>query len=258
MKNLLQRALIGIHAGVHRSGLLSTGPGRVLFERSYAFYKTWVEAGAVDQLRTLILPGSTVVDVGANIGFFTRRFAQWVGPSGHVIALEPETQNFERLKQAVAKDGVAARVETILAAAGESDGVVRLRINPQHPGDHRIELPDSTQGHNVPMVRLDDLLAARGWPTVSLVKIDVQGAEERVLMGAEQTLTTARPAWFVEVDDAHLRAMGSSAEALMRRFTTHGYAVRRVLKQGVSAPSDPAAILANMPAGGYEDLLFTP
>lgn len=258
MKNLLQRALIRLHASAQSAGLLSAGPGRALFEGSYELYKAWMEAGAVDQLRALVQPGSTVIDVGANIGFFTRRFAQWVGPDGRVIALEPETQNFERLKRAVAKDGVVPRVETILAAAGETDGAIRLRVNPRHPGDHRIEQPDSTQGVNVAMVRLDDLLAARGWPPVSLVKIDVQGAEERVLLGAERTLTTARPAWFVEVDDAHLRAMGSSAEALVRRFTTHGYAARRVLKQGFSAPLDPTTVLADVPAGGYEDLLFTP
>lgn len=258
MKNLLQRALIRLHQGAHGTGLLSTGPGRVLFERSYEFYKTWVEAGAVDQLRTLVQPGSTVIDIGANIGFFTRRFARWVGPQGRVIALEPEAQNYERLTSAIAKDGVTKQVETILAAAGESAGTVRLRINPHHPGDHRIEARDATDGNAVPMVRLDDVLAARGWPAVSLVKIDVQGAEERVLMGAERTLTTARPAWFVEVDDAHLRAMGSSAEALTQRFTAQGYAIRRVLKQGFSAPLDPARVLAEIPAGGYEDLLFTP
>ena len=258
MMNLLQRALIRLHVGVKSTGLLTTGPGRVLFERSYEFYKTWMEAGAVDQLRPLVRPGSTVIDVGANIGFFTRRFARWVGPEGRVIALEPEAQNFERLRLALAKDGMLARVETILAAAGETDGMARLRINPHHPGDHRIALPESTHGHDVAMVRLDDLLAARGWPPVSLVKIDVQGAEERVLLGAERTLATVRPAWFVEVDDEHLRAMGSSASALVARFTTHGYAVRRLSRQGVSAALDPARLLAEMSAGGYEDFLFTP
>ncbi len=257
MSTFLQRVLIRLHSGAQSAGILSTGPGRALFERSYELYKTWVEAGAVDHLRPLVQPGSTVVDVGANIGFFTRRFARWVGPNGRVIALEPETQNFERLMLALSKHGLADRVDAMLAAAGEVDGAARLRVNPHHPGDHRVELPGSAEGRDIAMVRLDDVLAARGWPPVSLVKIDVQGAEERVLLGAERTLAMARPAWFVEVDDAHLRAMGSSASALIGRFTQHGYAVRRVSKTGLSAPLDPAR-MADMPAGKYEDLLFTP
>lgn len=258
MTSLLQRALIRLHSGAQRAGLLSTGPGRAVFEHAYGFYKAWIEAGAVEQLRTLAQPGSTVIDVGANIGFFTRRFARWVGPEGRVIALEPEAENFERLTLALTKDGVANRVDALLAAAGETDGTVWLRINPQHPGDHRLAQRGETHGQAVPMVRLDDLLAARGWPPVSLIKVDVQGAEERVLAGAARTLAISRPAWFVEVDDAHLRAMGSSAQALVERFTKHGYTARRITRKGITPPLSPAEVLADLPAGSYEDLLFTP
>jgi hypothetical protein len=111
---------------------------------------------------------------------------------------------------------------------------------------------------DVPLVRLDDLVAARGWSKVSLVKVDVQGAEERVLLGAQRTLASIRPAWFVEVDDDALRAMDSSAEALLNRFIAQRYAIRQLDRHGVGAPLDSMHVLRMLRPGDYEDLLFTP
>jgi FkbM family methyltransferase len=257
MRRALQNKLLRLYSGVQSTGLLSTAGGQALFEKAYWFYKEWFEAGAVDQLQPLVTPGSTVVDIGANVGFFTRRFASWTGPEGRVLAIEPEAENFRRLKLAMVKGGFGC-VETIRSAVGESTGTARLQLNPSHPADHRLANQSDNEGVEVPLIRLDDLLATRGWPTVSLVKIDVQGAEQRVLMGAEETLARVRPAWFVEVDDDGLRAMGSSAASLIDRFIVAGYDVRRLGRDGIGPSLDPAQVLRQIRPGNYEDLLFTP
>lgn len=255
----LQLALLRLYAGVYATGLLSSGPGHWLFERLYFFYKERMEASFVDQLRPLVTPGSTVVDIGANVGFFTRRFARWTGADGKVIAVEPEVSNFNWLNRTLARDGTTAHVETIQAAIGAATGTALLQLNPFHPGDHRIIDGLSDRAVEVPLTCLDELLAHRGWPKVSLVKIDVQGAEERVLEGAKRTLTETRPAWFVEVDDACLRGLGSSAAALITRFVEHGYDIHRLSQAGIGDPLTPAEILDHHSrSGAYEDLLFLP
>jgi len=75
----------------------------------------------------------------------------------------------------------------------------------------------------VPAVTLDDLVAEAGPRSVSLVKIDVQGAEMLVLEGAKRMLGKMRPPLFVEVDDRNLVDMGSSAHALVAHLEQAGY-----------------------------------
>ncbi|MGE4064194.1 MAG: FkbM family methyltransferase [Rhodospirillaceae bacterium] len=256
MNPKLQNALLRSYAGLHATGLLSTPPGRWAFSRAYALYKEKLEAGAVDTLRVLVPAGSTVVDIGANIGFFTRRFAKWVGGEGLVIALEPEPRNFADLRDLLREDGTLPRVRLLETAAAEFTGRGQLKLNPIHPGDHR--LTGDGAGIDVEVRRLDDILSERKWPKVALVKVDVQGAEERVLDGAEQTLGRIRPAWFVEVDDDHLRAMGSSAAALVRRFAGLGYGVHKVRPGTIGPALDLAEVIESLRPGAYQDLLFKP
>jgi hypothetical protein len=145
-------------------------------------------------------------------------------------------------------------------------------MNPFHPADHRIaEAPgvaanercDGTiapcQGScvKVKAVTLDGVLRERGWPKVSLIKVDVQGAEERVLRGAMGALRELRPPVFMEVDEAALQAMGSSAESVLELMVSCRYEPHRIVKRRlVRVSKSEAARLCN--SGTYVDFLFLP
>ena len=253
MKRVLQWLLLGIYRIALRAGLLSTSGGRSLYECCYRQYKSWIEVGDVQVLRTLVKPGSSVLDVGANVGFFTRLFAQWVTNGGRVIALEPEAANYDRLQRMVNRNQFGGVVDTIQAAVAETSGTLKLAINPIHPADHKL----ADQGVSVRALTLDDLLAERAWPRVSLIKVDVQGAEERVLRGAATTLAKFHPAVFIEIDDAALRNMNSSAPAVFRLFEGAGYQAHRLLKGQISAPLPLDDALRLCQDGRYTDFLFT-
>ena len=94
MKEILRHAGVASYGMLARTGIMRQAWTRRVFLAAYSVYKTWIEAGPVDRLKDFVLPGSTVVDVGANIGFFTIKFAQWVGEQGRVIAIEPDLENF--------------------------------------------------------------------------------------------------------------------------------------------------------------------
>src|SRR6267154_3139801 len=166
MKKLMQSMLLGVYRAVNASGVLSTRPGRSLFEWGYHGYKRLLEAGDIRALAALIKPGTVVIDVGANIGFFTRFFADCVSGGGKVLAIEPEPMNFSRLKEMLEKNKLTRVVETFEAVAAPKSGILKLKINPLHPADHKI----SEEGVPVKAVSLDGLLADRDWPAVSLVK----------------------------------------------------------------------------------------
>src|SRR5262245_58093634 len=170
---ILQSGLFGIYRAVSATGVFNTAWGRKLFEVAYLGYKTHIEAGPVDVLQRYVKPGTVVIDVGANIGFFTLKFGRWIGTGGKVIAIEPEHINYVRLQHAVADAGLTATVETVNAAAAEMVSEGWLEVNPLHPGDYKL----GTNGIPVPLVTIDHLVEAHHWPEVSFIKIDVQGAE---------------------------------------------------------------------------------
>ena len=239
-----QAALLNLYSRLR--GCLQSPLGRRLFENAYLLYKRY-EAGPVGHLRAFIRPGEWSIDVGANIGTFALRFARWSRDGARVIAIEPEDSNFASLARRIAAAGAEGTVIAIRGVAAEKAGTLHLKINPDHPGDHRL----SAAGQSVRATTLDELVDLHGNPNVGLVKIDVQGAETRVLRGATRLLSRCRPALFVELDDGALRLQGSSADELMAFLSERGYRPYRLRRFG--------APLAWTPAGGhrgYEDVLF--
>jgi len=254
MKRALQYFLLALYKLASATGVFKTALGRAILDWSYERYKELLEAGDIAVLATVVRQGTVVIDVGANIGFFTQRFASWVGETGKVIAIEPEDVNFERLHQMVLRRQIEAVVETVQAVAAESAGQLKLKLNPANPGDHRV----AEEGTPVRAVCLDELVAERGWPTVSLVKIDVQGAEERVLRGALKLIEKSQPAFFIEIDDAILRVSGSSAESIFRLLTGLDYQIHRNQNRQISPVISIPQALSLCREGAYTDFLFLP
>lgn len=229
---------------------LQTRAGRRLFLAAYHVYKRF-EARDVSALAPLIVPGSTVIDVGANVGFFATRFARWVGSGGTVIAIEPEAGNARVLRSEALRAGLA-HIECVEAAAAARVGQGHLVLNPNHPADHRL----GSSGVAVDLVTIDGLMAERAWPPVSLIKIDVQGAELDVINGAVETLSRARPALYIEVDDEALIAQGASASALATRLEMLGYVPNEIDAGGGVKSIDLPAIIDRSRSGRYIDVLW--
>ena len=171
MNRAFQNALLGAYRMVFARGLMRYGWGRRLFFAGYELYKSTFEAGPIAALRAYAPSGSLVIDVGANVGFFTERFARWVGPTGRVVAIEPEANNFAQLEQRLRRKNLAARVELRCAVADSAAGSAALVVNLDHPGDHKMSVgEDGGTAVAVPAVTLDDLVT--GEISVTLIKID--------------------------------------------------------------------------------------
>lgn len=249
--NRLVLVLLGIYRLVVKTGFMQTRIGQALFSRIYMVYKRLVEARHSAALMRYIPPGSCVIDVGANIGFFTLQFARQVGSDGHVFAIEPESHNFNQLLNELQRAGLAGRVTSLQAVAADSAGARHLQLDPYHPANHKI----GSQGVVVTAITLDALSATRAQP-VSFIKIDVQGAEMQVLDGGWKLISQQHPALFIECDDSALQGFGSSAAALIRRMHDAGYRIHEVGPAGISAELTPQQALAQQVAGGYTDFLF--
>lgn len=249
----IQRIGLAGYGLLTRAGLMKLPLFRRAFYSAYSFYKLRTEAGPVDALRSLVPEGSLVIDVGANIGFFTLRFAEWVGKTGRVIAVEPDIENFDALTGRLAKSGLGGRVDAHRAVAAARPATLKLRRNEAHPGDHRIATDG--EGIDVPAETIDRLAACSGTLDIALMKIDVQGAEMLVLEGARGTLERG-PALFIEIDRGALREFGSSPEALAGFLNAFGYRMHRLASDGSRDPIDEEQLGIMLDARGYVDVLF--
>ncbi|MSR23000.1 MAG: FkbM family methyltransferase [Gemmatimonadetes bacterium] len=166
------------------------------------------------------------VDVGANIGLFTCVTAHAVGPSGRVFAFEPEPRNVARLRRNVTLNGFADRVSLIeKAVAEDSDEVTFFRHAATHSGWGALHRdPGHESQKTVASVGLDAFLASEGIQEVALLKIDVEGAELRIMEGARGSLEHRRFRFILaEYNGGWYARLGVPKGEYFRMFESVGY-----------------------------------
>jgi len=115
-----------------------------------------------------------VVDIGANIGYYTLIFARLVGEQGRVFAFEPDPANFSLLAKNVAVNNYH-NVELIQKAVSDQTGNARLYLSPKSTVDHRIySSNDNRKFIDVEAVRLDDYFLDNNGK-IDFIKMDIQG-----------------------------------------------------------------------------------
>jgi len=197
---LLERKLFGydFFCDVSRSG-----PQATLFlegERSVP------EARLV---KSLLQPGFHVVDAGANIGYYVLLFAQMIGPTGSVIAIEPSPENLSELYMNINRNRLTGVIKVIDSAVGNRSDFVGLRT-----GINSGVTTRDNSAYTVRMNTLDEIITG----PVDFIKIDVEGYEYFVLEGALRILRERRPILFLEVHPAELASLGLSATAVIRKL----------------------------------------
>ena len=158
--------------------------------RSLAVYGEYSE-GEVQLWEQFLKPGMTVLDVGANIGCHTVYFAKAVGPKGHVFAIEPHRQLYQMLAGNLALNELR-NVHLLLGAAGEAAGSAEVPdIDFTAPVGNfgHVVIGDGKSLESVPLIMVDTLQL----PAVHLIKIDVEGMEDKVVAGrARPSRSTSR------------------------------------------------------------------
>jgi FkbM family methyltransferase len=198
--------------------------------RSYleAIRKGQRESLMATLLEDAVRPGTTVIDVGAYIGHFTLLAARAAGPSGRTYAFEPDPRDYSWLVRNVEVNGFTDRVATEAVAVTGRTGTALLHLARQDTSQSSIVFPrDAIDSVRVPTVALDAHLTSEG--EVSVVKIDVEGAEMEALDGMERTLASSPDvSLFIEVNPRALEAAGSSTRVLLDRLRDLGFEYRLI------------------------------
>jgi FkbM family methyltransferase len=205
------------------------------------------EPGPRSLIETVLRPGGVFVDVGANLGVHTLAAAGAVGPSGRVIAFEPFPATAEALRSTVAVNGFVDRCEIFELAAWDQPGEHRLLLGATS-GHHSLVSPISKGNPDdvvtVRTARLDDVLGPEA--RVDLVKIDVEGAELRVIEGARGLIeSNAELLIIAELGAIHLEHAGTNLEQWLAAFAELGLEWRLIDPvSGALRVADPEELLS--------------
>ncbi len=183
-----------VRVGRCRHGVMTWFRHDLHVGRALELYGEWAEA-EVELLGVFLGPGKVAVDVGANIGTHAVPMARAVGPTGRVLAFEPQRTVHEVLCANAELNGLR-HLEAVHAAVGEAPGhVVVPDVNYGVAGNFGgVALGAWSQGATVPVQPLD----AHALPRCDVLKIDVEGMEAAVLRGALATLTRCQPTVYFE------------------------------------------------------------
>jgi FkbM family methyltransferase len=271
--NLLKKSALAV--GGHGLGRIK--PLRAAYESLYRFLKPervevqghWMRLDDRDSLelatrevyepletdlfRRWIGPGQTVLDIGANIGYYTLIAARQVGPRGRVFAFEPDPANFGLLKRNVEENGYA-NVVLVPQAVSDRSGRSRLYLNKTNRGDHR--LYDSHDGRDWVWVKTAalDRYFLKLDKHVHFIKMDIQGAEAAALRGMKGLLRRNGPVRLVtEFSPGSLRQAGSDPAGFLDLLQKLGFRISEISEKEKTVRPVRTAALLDRPWGGAED-----
>jgi FkbM family methyltransferase len=243
-------------------GFSVAGDTRDLIQRYLYVFGEWepnITAWTLRHLRA----GDVVVDVGANIGYFSLLAATAVGPAGEVIAFEAVPSIATALEDNVARNGAHVSVRRV-AAAAVPGSVEVFRAGGQNIGQSgTTQTAGAVSEGKVRAAPLSAELDPQLWPRIRLIKIDVEGFEDQVLDGLTPVLQAlpAGAAVLLELSPDAVHERGGSAAAVLARMRALEFDVARIanpydarsyLNRSVAAPEP----LTQTPTT-QTDLIFT-
>lgn len=225
------------------------------------------EAMEMALARSWVRPGQVVLDIGANAGYFARRFGRWVEPGGRVLAFEPNREIFPLLASNLrgcpavechnlGLSDTPARMPFFVAGTNHATGSLV-------PGYSRSSEWEPEKAHvrelSVELVQGDAFLESRGVRQVNFIKLDVEGWELPVLRGLRQTLDRSPEMTLtVELRPLSQRMAGFEPGELCQFLREAGFSLFELDEHGEPVPLDQArqdALIGRLGERGYTSLL---
>jgi len=186
------------------------------------------EKATTNLFKRVVKKDDTIVDLGANIGYFTLLAAKLVGPGGKVYAFEPEPKNYSYLKKNIELNNYN-HVSAFQKAVSDKNGKTKLYICDYDTGHHTINKYDGVEAYSrgrktgehfieIEMITLDEFFKNKE-ESIDVIKMDVEGAEALVLTGMDKLLRENKKIkMFVEFFPLLIEKMGNSPQEFIRKL----------------------------------------
>jgi len=168
-------------------------------------------------------PGMKVLDVGANIGYFSLISARAIGESGHLWSFEPVVKYREQLTWHLEHNNLDEQVTILDYGLSDKPSERNMQLFDSSASFYQGYFPDKPTEETVALKRLDDVATILGLSAIDFVKVDIDGHECAFIEGATQTLSTHKPVILIEVAHIFLEEAGCSASGLKIKLENMGY-----------------------------------
>lgn len=214
-----------------------------------AIYANAFEREERDLLDQIITPGLTVLDIGANLGFYTCLFARKAGPAGRVVSFEPTPSTFGLLEQNVRLNGLDGIVECRNCGLSDKEGIAHMSVFSEGKDVYNSFRADDAHNDGpvpdiieVATTTLDQCLDTLDVKRGCFIKIDVEGFEHQVIMGGRNHLQDMENvSLMVELYEPLSRRFGCSPLQTLDVLGSWGFTAYRMNRRGTLAPIDARA-----------------
>ena len=176
--------------------------------------------------------GMTVVDVGANVGYYSGLALVRIGNRGRLVAFEPSAETREYLQKTIQANS-KGNAWIVPKAVSDTQGTATLFINEDNRGDNRLyENALCSRSETIETTTLDEELASLGVDSIDLLKMDVQGFEGHVIRGMQQSV--ARSPNFIVMSEFWpfgLTSAGSDPVEVLKTFESWGLVIYELLPE---------------------------
>lgn len=225
----------------------------VLYKPMYTFFKNKQDAFEIELLKKYVRKGDTVLDIGANIGYYATILAQLTGEKGMVHCFEPDTQNFEHLQKTV--KGLS-NVRIANKAVGPRTETLKIYTSKNLNVDHRTYKPEEyDQEIEVQAISMDDYLASN--LKADVIKMDIQGFEMQAIQGMEKVLAYNPEVKLIsEFWPYGLKKAGSSVAEYFQYLNNKGFSCYLLEKKSLKKLSlEDVKQLESLPEAHYFNIL---
>jgi FkbM family methyltransferase len=212
----------------------------------YLGHLGYVDSSMTNLIKKIVKKKETIVDIGANIGYYTLLFSSLVGPSGTVYAFEPEPTNFLILK----KNATLNHYSNIVlsdSVVSNSEGSAKLFRSKATANNHRIaeDMHEQRQWIHVKKTSLDKYFLNRN-TKINLVKIDAEGSEEKILDGMSELIKRNNHlTLIIEFHPFELLKAHSRPEILLKKICYFGFKIYNIDEyDGIIKPVQIKKLLA--------------
>lgn len=209
------------------------------------------EPGVTRALNSLVKKGMTVVEVGANVGYFTTLLGGLVGPRGFVCAFEANQAIFDLLTENIDINGLIPFVRAEQMIVCDSCGEREITLLERHRGSGSIlsfsdefvaMYRDRKSIIAVPATTLDDYWERQS-RTIDLVKLDAEGSEPMIIDGMRRIIAQPHLTVVCEFLKPFFDGSGRSAEAFFDAILGYGFAIYKITEHGEIVPASPLKVL---------------
>lgn len=222
-------------------------------------YGCW-EKEETEWIKKNLRPGMTVVDIGANFGYFSLMAARLVGKGGRVYAFEPEPKNFELLCRNIKVNGFSEIIIPVPKAVSKEAGILDLFLSNRNYGGHSLAKSniewELACDIKVETVALDVFLEAYKSDRVDFIKSDTQGAEPWVFQGAVKTLeNNSHMKALIEFWPMGIRGFGESPENFLEQIAA-GFQITVLTEGRFTTTQDLKEVIQIAERHSYATLLL--